>query len=302
MPVQQKSLGVAIGRFQIPELHEGHLALLDAVSQRHEQMLILVGHNTIRFNTDDPYPFHIRKQMLEGRYPRATILPLMDSPISNEHWSSTVDQKVSSVSYNGQAVLYGSRDSFIPKYCGTYATEELPELPNVSATQARAQLGSEIDDDPLFRKGWLAAIHSQYPVTDPTVDMAIHTADFGQVLLGRRGDASPLRFFGGFVDPEDESFEMAASREQVEEAMGIEVAAPQYIASQRIKDPRYGKSKYGVMTTFFAMEFQSGTPEAGDDMGLTAWVDLDERLLKLVAPEHVVLVELLLGYKQERLA
>ena len=302
MTKKAQCLGVAIGRFQIPELHEGHLTLLDRIAERHDQMLILVGHNTIRFNTDDPYPFHIRKQMLEGRYPRATILPLMDSPTSNEHWSATVDQKVRSVSYNGKAVLYGSRDSFIPKYSGVYPTQELPELKQVSATQVRAQHGDQTYDDPMFRKGWLAAIQSQYPVTDPTVDMAIHTADFSQVLLGRRGVGAPLRFFGGFVDPEDESFELAAGREQIEEAMGIKVTAPQYIASKRIRDPRYGKSKYGVMTTFFAMEFQGGVPEAGDDMGLTEWCDLDERLLTLVAPEHVVLVELLLKYKQEQLA
>jgi bifunctional NMN adenylyltransferase/nudix hydrolase len=299
---KSKNLGVVIGRFQIPELHEGHIGLLDQVAARHEQLLILVGHNTIRFNTDDPFPFLLRKQMLESRYPRATILPLLDSPVSNEHWSTVVDGKVASVSENGKAVLYGSRDSFIPKYLGRYPTQELPELSDVSATQVRALIGSEIVDDPLFRKGWLSAVHSQYPVTDPTVDMAIHTADFSQVLLGRRGKGSPLRFFGGFVDPEDDSCELAAGRERVEEAMGITVAAPQYIASQRIKDPRYGKGKYGVMTTFFAMEFQTGTPEAGDDMGLTEWCDLNEQLLELVAPEHVVLVQLLLDYKQKRLA
>ena len=297
-----KDLGVVIGRFQIPELHEGHVGLLDEVARRHEQLLILVGHNTIRFNTDDPFPFHIRKQMLESRYPRATVLPLMDSPVSNEHWSSTVDSKVAIVSGNGKAVLYGSRDSFIPKYSGRYPTEELTELQHVSATQVRALTGSMMVDDPLFRKGWLSAIHSQYVVTDPTVDMAIHTADFARVLLGRRGEGSPLRFFGGFVDPEDESYEMAAGRERVEEAMGIEVSVPEYIASQRIKDPRYGKSRYGVMTTFFAMEFKEGVPEAGDDMGLTLWCDLNEQLLGLVAPEHVVLVQLLLDYKQKRLA
>jgi len=178
----------------------------------------------------------------------------------------------------------------------------LTELQHVSATQVRALTGSMMVDDPLFRKGWLSAIHSQYVVTDPTVDMAIHTADFARVLLGRRGEGSPLRFFGGFVDPEDESYEMAAGRERVEEAMGIEVSVPEYIASQRIKDPRYGKSRYGVMTTFFAMEFKEGVPEAGDDMGLTLWCDLNEQLLGLVAPEHVVLVQLLLDYKQKRLA
>ncbi len=300
---KSSSLGVVIGRFQIHELHEGHIALIDYVDARHEQLLILVGHNSIRFNTDDPFPFYIRKQMLESRYPRATILPLPDSPISNEHWSSVVDQKVTSVSYTGKATLYGSRDSFIPFYSGKYSTEEVPEFPNRSATQVRAEAGSAMVDDPMFRLGWLAAIHAQYAVTDPTVDIAIHTPDWSKVLMGRRGPGAPLRFFGGFVDPTDPSYEAAAGREQTEEALGVVVGEPKYVGSRRVNDPRYRKSKYGIMTTLFAMEYQGGdTPAAGDDMGLVEWCDLNDALTPLVSPEHQKLLAMLLAYKAKQLA
>lgn len=298
------SLGAVIGRFQIHELHEGHVALLDHVNERHKELLILIGHNQVRFNTADPFPFHIRKQMLETRYPRAIILPLPDSPISNEHWSSVVDEKVRSASYNGEAILYGSRDSFIPKYHGVFPTELVPEFPNRSATEGRKEAAERHIDDPLFRLGWLAAIHAQFVVTDPTVDVAIHTADFSRVLMGRRGKRTPLRFFGGFVDKTDQSYEAAAIRERLEEAVGVEVGEPMYVGSERINDKRYGRSEYGIITTLFAMEYKSGEATPGDDMkdGVVEWCDLDESSMESVILEHRPLFAKLLQYKAGRLS
>jgi bifunctional NMN adenylyltransferase/nudix hydrolase len=298
------SLGVVIGRFQIHELHEGHVTLLDYVHERHQQLLILIGHNAIRFNTANPFPFHIRKQMLETRYPRATILPLPDSPISNEHWSAVVDSKVRSASYTGDAILYGSRDSFIPKYCGVFRTELVPEFPNRSGTDVRKMAALECVDDPLFRLGWLAAIHAQYVVTDPNVDVAIHTPDFRQVLMGRRGKGTPLRFFGGFVDKTDRSYEAAAIRERLEEAVGVEVGEPVYLGSERINDTRYGRSEYGIITTFFAMEYKSGDATPGDDMkeGVVEWCDLKELSREKIIPEHQGLFTLLLQFKARKLS
>ncbi len=301
--MKNSKVGVAVGRFQIHELHEGHVALLDYIAERHELMIILVGYNTIRFNTSDPFPFEIRKQMLETRYPKAVILPIQDSPISSKHWSVTVDETISGVCSSQKAVLYGSRDSFIPKYSGVYYTKYVRELPNRSATQIREEISGEYINDPMFRRGWLAAILTQFAITDPTVDMAIHTADFSKVLLGKRDKESEhYRFFGGFVDPNDKSCEDAAKRERIEEAMGVKVSNPEYIGTQRIKDPRYKKSKYGIMTTFFAMKHMSGEPRAGDDIGWLGWRNLDESLFSVIAPEHVVLVRMLLQYKRERLA
>ncbi len=294
------SLGVVIGRFQIHELHEGHVALLDYVDQRHTQLLILIGHNNIRFNTADPFPFHIRKQMLETRYPRAIILPLLDSPIGNEHWSSVVDEKVQSIRPDGKAVLYGSRDSFIPKYCGRFPTVLVPEFPNRSGTEVRQSVARQYIDDPLFRLGWLAAIQSQFVVTDPTVDVAIHTPDFTRVLMGRRGKGAPLRFFGGFVDKTDQSYEEAALRERGEEVLGVTLGEPVYIGSLRVNDKRYGRCEYGIMTTLFAMEYRGGEAVAGDDMGLAEWCDLDGSLMEQVSPEHQKLLALLLKYKEKK--
>lgn len=299
MVPQSPSVGVTIGRFQIPELHEGHLQLLEHVSSCHEKLLILVGYDTVRFNTANPFPVDMRIAMLQSIYPEAVVLPLLDSPIHPQHWSTTVDALVSAVEQGGGAILYGSRDSFIPKYSGVYQTCELSALTTHSATDIRNELGRELINDPMFRRGWLSAIHQQYTVTDPTVDAAIYKPDFSEVLLGRRGEGSPLRFFGGFVDPTDDSYEMAIVRERTEEALGIKVEQPVYIGSSRINDPRYRNTAYGIVTTFFGMEYVSGDAEAGDDMGLTQWAPLVPELLPEISLTHHNLFKMLLDYKEK---
>lgn len=299
---KSSSVGVVIGRFQIPELHDGHLELLKYVGDQHEKFLILVGYNTVRFNTANPFPVEMRVAMLKSLYPNAEVLPLLDSPIHPEHWSTVVDTLVSGVEQGAGAVLYGSRDSFITDYSGRYETREILAFATHSATEIRNELGRELINDPMFRRGWLSAIHQQYTVTDPTVDAAIYTADFEKVLLGRRGAGSPLRFFGGFVDPTDDSYEVAVVRERTEEALGIKVKRPMYIGSKRIIDPRYRNTDYGIVTTFFGMEYISGDPEAGDDMGLTEWAPLVPELLPEVSPTHHGLFEMLLAHKARMLA
>lgn len=302
----KKRWGVAIGRFQLHELHEGHIALLDHVSRQHQQMLVLIGETDIRFTPKDPYPFFIRKLVLQDRYPRAEIRCIKDSKIGPEHWSSTVDACIAEVSAKGKAVLYGSRDCFISKYSGMHQTKCIDEVPHVSATKIRGSLIDSLIETfahtLAFRVGWLAAIMKQYKVTDPTVDVVIHTSDWSRILMGRRGAGSSLRFFGGFVDPADQSYEDAAKRERSEEALDVVVTEPAYIGSLRINDPRYMRSTYGIMTAFYGMEYKGGIASAGDDMGLVEWCDLEASLIERVSPTHHGLFKLLLAHKEKQLA
>jgi bifunctional NMN adenylyltransferase/nudix hydrolase len=158
---KSRKLGVVVGRFQIPELHEGHVHLLDTVAKRHRQVLILLGCSNDVMDLDDPYNFEIRMLMLCGRYPLAHILPLHDSPISNEEWSQKLDRAVETVALNGEAILYGSRDSFIPKYSGKHLCEEIPEIAQVSATRVRTTLDDEPIDSFDYRKGWYDCLRAQ---------------------------------------------------------------------------------------------------------------------------------------------
>ena len=177
-----RSLGVVVGRFQIPELHDGHLHLLDTVAKQHRQMLILLGCSLGPIDLRDPYNFEVRMLMLRGRYPAAHVLPLLDSAevdevASNRDWSDRLDAAVRVVAPTGQAVLYGSRDSFIPKYHGQFVCEELPEVPNVSATQVRNSLSDEALDSPEYRKGWYDCLRIV------STDFGEHRFDTSKVTL-----------------------------------------------------------------------------------------------------------------------
>ena len=89
-----------------------------------------------------------------------------------------------------------------------------------------------------FRAGVIYSIYSQYPTVYSTVDIAIFNEDKTEILLGRKADESQLRFIGGFVDPEDQSDEMAARREVFEETC-LECHSYKFELSSTIDDWRY---------------------------------------------------------------
>jgi bifunctional NMN adenylyltransferase/nudix hydrolase len=106
-------------------------------------------------------------------YPDVIVLRQMDSPESNEHWSDTLDKKIATVTKGGNAILYGSRDSFIPLYSGAHPTKEVPELPNYSATKARQEALRANPENTEWLKGWLAAVHFQEAVIESTVNSEV---------------------------------------------------------------------------------------------------------------------------------
>ena len=160
------SLGVIVGRFQLHELHEGHLALLKHVQKRHSRVLILVGRKNIRLTKKDPFPFEITKMMLEDSAPEATILPIMDSRLDPQDWSRRLDEMVNEVVTETGAqstILYGSRDSFEMLYSGMFPVKIIPETPSISATEVRERVSKEFPRNSLWRAGWLAGISSGLP-------------------------------------------------------------------------------------------------------------------------------------------
>lgn len=304
--MEKRALGVVIGRFQLDELHDGHLHLLDSVAKQCDRLLILVGCNDVRFHSRNPFSFEIRSQMLAAGYPNACILPIHDSKVSDEEWSGRVDALIAAHHTPSETVtLYGSRDSFIPQYSGIYRTEVLPAYTEISASERRAStvLDLELMRNPFFRKGWLAAILNQFPVTDLTVDVAICTPDFSKVLMGRRSTDTPhVRFFGGFVDRADSSIEAAALREAGEEVVGITTSDLTFVGTRQIDDPRYRGSTYGIMTTFFVLMYSGGEAEGADDMPHVEWRALDETLYTDIWPNHRPLADMLLAHKAKVLS
>src|SRR3989344_9430317 len=287
-------VGVIVARFQVPELHAGHLRLIDFVYHRHENILIVLGVKPGAPTAHDPLPFDVRRPMIGRDYPFPAIewiKPLCDHPVSHDAWSLELDDLIESCYPDRDAILYGSRGSFISLYTGKFTTQKVPSFPSANGTSVREKI-TQIDST-AFRTGMIYAVTARHPITYPTVDIAVVDDQRKNILLvGRTRELGQLRFPGGFADPSDETYEASALRELGEEIPTITVHNLSYIGSSRIDDYRYRGSPDSIKTLFFLANFRSGVPKAGDDVDVVAWVLIDD-IQKVLVKCHQPLAELL---------
>lgn len=138
-------LGIVCGRFQVPELHEGHKKLIDQAIEENDEVLIITCHSTIGDLERNPYSLMQRWNMILKAYPKAIQNYVYDE-YSDIEWSEKLDaliQRIINSRLNESEVevtLYHGRDSFKDYYSGTYTTKEIKSVPGVSGTQIRNKL------------------------------------------------------------------------------------------------------------------------------------------------------------------
>ena len=293
-----KTTGVIVARFQTPYLHEGHRYLIDEIKSKHNKVVVVLGVSPVKGSRRNPFDFYTREKLLKQYAPDVVVLPLSDHP-SDTVWSQQLDKLLVSAFPMEMFMLYGSRGSFIPYYSGTLPVQALPELGDHSATVIRDENADKVLDSADFRLGINYAYHTTYPKVYATVDIAVINEATREVLLGKKPNAAEWRFPGGFSDPEDESFEIAARRELSEECGDIEVQGMQYIGSARINDWRYKNETDKIISLFFKTKFIFGTPKASDDLAALSWFPLSGlqtmKEQNMITPEHHVLIDLLLN-------
>lgn len=291
MEIKQKinpadyEIGVIVARFQVHKLHEGHIKLIDSVCANHKKVIIFLGIAPKFADNDNPLDFATRRAMIQDRYPNVVILAQNDQR-EDEDWSHEIDRQIRMPYGPKTALLYGSRDSFIPHYKGKYPVVELVTDVYYSGTEARKEVSREILGSEDFRAGVIHAIYAQPATTYPTVDILAYNEE-GKILLAKKPKEKLYRFVGGFVDREDENWEHAAKREFYEETGGCEIGPLEYVASAQIADWRYRKSKSGIMTTLFIGKFLFGAIKPSDDIAVLEWkypsdIDVERDIM----PEH----------------
>lgn len=293
-----KTTGVIVARFQTPYLHEGHKYLINEIRSKHNKVVVVLGVSPVKGSRRNPFDFYTREKLLKQYAPELVVLPLSDHPLDTV-WSQQLDKLLASTFPMEMFMLYGSRGSFIPYYSGSLPVQALPELGDHSATVIRDENADKVLDSADFRLGINYAYHTTYPKVYATVDVAVINESTKEVLLGKKPNAAEWRFPGGFSDPEDESFEMAARRELSEECGDIEVQGMQYIGSARINDWRYKNETDKIISLFFKTKFIFGTPKASDDLAALSWFPLSElqsmKEQNKITSEHHVLIDLLLN-------
>jgi len=279
-------VGVIVGRFQVDELHDGHISLIKQIVNNHRKVIVFLGLSPCKCTVRNPLDFESRKKMFLEKFPDVIVLYIMDQ-YSDIAWSDNLDNQIKNIIGPKQSVvLYGSRDSFIKYYSGKFDTEELEQTIFTSGTEIRKKISNLVAGSPDFRKGVIWAVNNQYPKCFPTVDVAIigRKGNTLSVMLGKRKGEPKYRFIGGFVNP-GETLESAAIRESKEET-GLVLKDLRYLKSFVIDDWRYRGEADKITSSLFTGEYNGGTPEANDDIDELRWFILGQSLLSVIVEEH----------------
>ena len=300
MAEKRTSVGVIVGRFQVPNIGRGHDYVVTEVMKKHEEVCIVLGCSEAQLTQNNPLPDEVRALMLSNKYQPIindrglcerngylckdlTILSLNDAPTDGA-WSNDLDCLLGDIFPNENITLYGSRDSFASHYLGKHQVERLKHIHLQTGTQSRTGAATTIIDSPDFRSGIIYAAYHRWARVYPTVDIVVVKPKERLALLGQKDiDGDKFRFIGGFADPDDESYEDAAVRELREEAgKDIKTQHPTSLGSARINDHRYRDIEDVIMTNFFKAEWISGEAMAADDISRTIWLPYEEVGPKLI--------------------
>jgi bifunctional NMN adenylyltransferase/nudix hydrolase len=295
--------GVIVGRFQVNDLHDGHMELFRQVNARHSGVIVFVGKHPAGLSVNHPLDFPTRKRMIQAKFPEFTVLPITDTR-TDELWSEALDAAIASaVDGPASITLYGGRDSFVPHYKGKYKPVELAlpiETQSVSGTDIRAEFANKVIESSDFRAGMIYASAHQYPVVYPTVDVAIFNSDYTEIALGRKPSdpKNKWRFIGGFAEKSANrsTYESDARTEALEEAHA-DTNEMEYIGSAVIPDWRMaGLPDKGIKTVFFGTTVMSMSITPGDDIEEVKWFKVSKLTLGDMVDTHHVLYVLLPTY------
>lgn len=296
-PIQKPTYGIIVGRFQVHQLHEGHMELFKMVHSLHQRVIVFLGVNPGGANVDSPLDFESRRRMIQSKFPEFFVAPLLDCS-SDETWSENLDQYLATLTPYGKVTLYGGRESFVPHYTGKHAPVELKlSVSHCSGTLIRNTLTNDIKDSADFRAGVIYAINNLYPRVITCVDVAIlHSFEDGvKVLLGRKIGESGWRFIGGHADPKSSSFEHDAKREAFEET-NLDINSLTYLGSRTVDDWRWRKVPDKIKTLFFVGWSNFEQFKANDDINELKWFKFNDEFAMVA--EHLPLMRMLTDFDE----
>lgn len=141
-------IGVIVGRFQVPQLHVGHLHLINTACSEFDKVIVFVGvTKDKKLSSHDPLPYEARKLMLQEYKSDLIVYPIQD--IGNwEKWVEKLDELIDcvcKVEYleDPEIFILGSRDSMVTGYeksSGKYKTKYISSVGDYSGTQIRNKI------------------------------------------------------------------------------------------------------------------------------------------------------------------
>lgn len=304
--------GVIVGRFQVPELHQGHIDLIEEALGQCAKVIVFVGRhrNPLLLTRSNPLDYWCVSNMIKAKFPNKELIvaPVFDKN-NDEQWSKILDETIFQLSPRdsiaGNITLFGStKGSFLDRYTGRFPSQKLSHSLNVSAVHIRTTVGREPLDSLDFRRGIIYGMENQKKtIILPTVDIALFNAKEQALLLCSRKDEKRVGFPGGFLEGSDEDACNAAYRELREELNNVEATDFQFVGQVKVKDWR-DASNTVCFTTLFIAKYKSGNIYPTDDLegGSASWARLHDvsnlvvNSPKLFVGDHCKLADMTLSW------
>jgi len=291
------NVGVIIGRFQIPKLHEGHRMLIEEVMSKSDKTIIVLGISELANSLTDPLDFKMREEMIRADFPTAIITYIKDE-FDDHVWSIKLDTIINDICLpNDNVIMYGSRDSFIACYHGKFATEELPSKIKVSATEQREKAIKSMIYTSDFRAGVIWSTGNRFISPIPTVDIIVF-GDKGAVLCVMNKKRKTWRFPGGFSSTNSPSYEHDV-KYIIEKKLHIITTEPSYVGSCFVNDYRYRKEPQKIKTSIFTVVHKMGTLAPDDNIEEAKYFSID-KIKDLIDVEHLPIYNKLIKYLEEK--
>jgi bifunctional NMN adenylyltransferase/nudix hydrolase len=317
----QESVGVLYAPFQTSSLLEVHRNILTEMQQAHVQIVIALPVRRVTPTKNAPLDYATREAMIRQYFASFKryihVVPVVDRKYPKNKVVALEDAVKSLFSNSPTVCLYADTD-FMELYLkngGMWKTKKGNSHPlsigDLECLSRKAELDYALVSDDKFRRGVIFGLQSQFPISWPTVDIAIRRVVGGKVLylFGKKPGEHGWRFPGGFKDRKDSNFESAVWREAMEEVLkkGIEpqkvFEKPCYVSSRNVNDWRYKDEVDGITTLFYVTTFM-GTEDqikAGDDLCDTKWFCLEDINQEEIEGEHIYLYQDLCEYEKQRI-
>lgn len=321
-------LGILIGRFQVPEMHEGHRFLVREMLEQCDQVLILFGSANRTRSVKNPFTYQERKAAALKLFPTIGTAPLNDYLYNDSQWmadvTATIEQAREQISRDFETpvtvVLYGHHKDgndylrWFPQYEYVNINSDI----DVSGTEVRNSyshmLPQSVQQDMQYFAQERETFKS-YPYPD---SLNICCGDavvecLGHILLIRRKftpGAGNWALPGGHKHT-DETFLECAVRELYEET-NLRIPKPVLlgsIKSSRLFDSPRRSSGIPKLTLAVHMvvkpNVDGSLPRANgsDDASETSWVPVADVLNKLkLHDDHGDIISEMTGVKPLRAA
>jgi bifunctional NMN adenylyltransferase/nudix hydrolase len=130
---------VVVGRFQTPELHEGHISLLEkAYKESDYSLIVILAVTSDTPSLKNPYQPAVRRHMIRScnQFKVTTFATIKD--YNSDHvWSHHLDNIIDSLTYQHEVKIYHSRDSIKGHYFGKYPLVSVKSKTKISSTEIR---------------------------------------------------------------------------------------------------------------------------------------------------------------------